>query len=100
MYEPYLKKLALEPNAVAQETGLSAIIEYVTNAPNAARYIFHTVINLFFFFSNPFFYLVLVRQSLQLLLRNVSVQQKQVPNKRQQISFYFMQKSIHQTQSL
>jgi cytoskeleton-associated protein 5 len=42
-YEPYLKKLALEPNAVAQEAGLSAIIEYVSNAPNASRYI-HTYI--------------------------------------------------------
>ncbi|KAI9250400.1 armadillo-type protein, partial [Helicostylum pulchrum] len=28
--------LALEPNAVAQEAGLAAIIEYVSNAPNAS----------------------------------------------------------------
>ncbi|GAA5815313.1 hypothetical protein MFLAVUS_008819 [Mucor flavus] len=35
-YEPFLKKLALEPNAVAQEAGLAAIIEYVSNAPNAS----------------------------------------------------------------
>ncbi|KAI7908148.1 armadillo-type protein [Cokeromyces recurvatus] len=34
-YESCLKKLVLEPNAVAQEAGLSAVIEYVSNAPNA-----------------------------------------------------------------
>ncbi|RCH82081.1 stu2 protein, partial [Rhizopus stolonifer] len=35
-YEPFLKKLAVEPNAVAQEAGLSAILEYVANAPHAS----------------------------------------------------------------
>ncbi|KAI8967762.1 armadillo-type protein [Mycotypha africana] len=34
-YEPHLKKLVIEPNAVAQEAGLTALFEYVTNAPNA-----------------------------------------------------------------
>lgn len=45
-YEPYLKKLAVEPNAVAQEAGLAALVEYVSNAPNASRYIsiYHQVI--------------------------------------------------------
>ncbi|KAL9553831.1 hypothetical protein MBANPS3_003097 [Mucor bainieri] len=35
-YEPFLKKLAVEPNAVAQEAGLAALVEYVSNAPNAS----------------------------------------------------------------
>lgn len=29
--------MVIEPNAVAQEAGLSALIEYVSNAPNASR---------------------------------------------------------------
>lgn len=34
----------MEPNAVAQEAGLAALVEYVSNAPNASRYIsiYHT----------------------------------------------------------
>lgn len=35
-YESYLKKIATDANAVAQEAGLKAIQEYVDNAPNAA----------------------------------------------------------------
>lgn len=31
--------MVIEPNAVAQEAGLSAVLEYVSNAPNASRYI-------------------------------------------------------------
>lgn len=38
-YEPYLKKMVLEANAVAQEAGLAAVLEYVSNAPNASRYV-------------------------------------------------------------
>lgn len=36
-YEPYLKKMATDANAVAQEAGLNVIYEFVNNAPNAAR---------------------------------------------------------------
>ncbi|CAO3638942.1 unnamed protein product [Mucor hiemalis] len=35
-YEPYLKKMVIEANAVAQEAGLGAVLEYVSNAPNAS----------------------------------------------------------------
>lgn len=35
-YEGYLKNIATDANAVAQETGLNAIYEYVNNAPNAS----------------------------------------------------------------
>ncbi|KAI9315486.1 armadillo-type protein [Dichotomocladium elegans] len=34
-YESYLKKIATDANAVAQEAGLNAIYEFVNNAPNA-----------------------------------------------------------------
>ncbi|KAI8099122.1 armadillo-type protein [Halteromyces radiatus] len=36
-YEEYLKNIATDANAVAQETGLNAIYEYVNNAPNASN---------------------------------------------------------------
>lgn len=29
--------MVIEPNAVAQEAGLAAVLEYVSNAPNASR---------------------------------------------------------------
>ncbi|KAI8882635.1 ARM repeat-containing protein [Backusella circina FSU 941] len=35
-YEPFLKKLVTDANAVAQEAGLAAVVEYVSNAPNAS----------------------------------------------------------------
>ncbi|KAG0164625.1 Microtubule-associated protein, microtubule dynamics during spindle orientation [Apophysomyces sp. BC1034] len=35
-YESYLKKIATDANAVAQEAGLNAIYAYVDNAPNAS----------------------------------------------------------------
>lgn len=38
-YEQYLKKMVIEPNAVAQEAGLAAVLEYVSNAPNASRWV-------------------------------------------------------------
>lgn len=37
IYEPFLKKLVTDANAVAQEAGLAAVVEYVSNAPNASR---------------------------------------------------------------
>ncbi|KAL1917720.1 uncharacterized protein VTP21DRAFT_3554 [Calcarisporiella thermophila] len=36
-YEPYLKKIVTDSNAVAQENGLSAILSYVENAPRPER---------------------------------------------------------------
>ncbi|CAO3595984.1 unnamed protein product [Absidia cylindrospora] len=36
-YEGYLKNIAADANAVAQETGLNTIYEYVNSAPNASR---------------------------------------------------------------
>ena len=36
-YESYLKKIATDANAVAQESGLNVVYEYVNNAPNAQR---------------------------------------------------------------
>ncbi|KAI8334829.1 armadillo-type protein [Chlamydoabsidia padenii] len=35
-YEGYLKNMATDANAIAQEAGLNAIYEYVNNAPNAS----------------------------------------------------------------
>ncbi|KAI9254442.1 armadillo-type protein [Phascolomyces articulosus] len=35
-YESYLKKIATDANAVAQEAGLNVIYEFVNNAPNAS----------------------------------------------------------------
>ncbi|KAI7849124.1 armadillo-type protein [Circinella umbellata] len=35
-YESYLKKIATDANAVAQESGLNVIYEFVNNAPNAS----------------------------------------------------------------
>ncbi|RUP27265.1 hypothetical protein BC936DRAFT_138746 [Jimgerdemannia flammicorona] len=36
-YDGCLKKMAVDANAVAQESGLTTLINYVENAPNAAR---------------------------------------------------------------
>jgi cytoskeleton-associated protein 5 len=36
-YEPHLKKMATDVNAVAQEAGLNAVLHYVENAPSAAK---------------------------------------------------------------
>lgn len=36
-YEGYLKKMAVDANAVAQESALTTIINYVDNAPNAEK---------------------------------------------------------------
>lgn len=38
-YEPHLKKMATDVNAVAQEAGLTAVLHYVENAPSAAKYV-------------------------------------------------------------
>ncbi|KAG1437952.1 hypothetical protein G6F56_012853 [Rhizopus delemar] len=36
-YESFLKKMVTDANAVAQEAALTAILEYVSNAPNASN---------------------------------------------------------------
>lgn len=35
-YQSYLKKMVTDANAIAQEAALTAILEYVSNAPNAS----------------------------------------------------------------
>ncbi|KAG1496840.1 hypothetical protein G6F45_013134 [Rhizopus arrhizus] len=36
-FEPHLKKMVTDANAVAQEVALTAILEYVANAPHAFK---------------------------------------------------------------
>ena len=38
-YEGSLKKIALDSNAVAQESGLATLIQFVENAPDPNRYV-------------------------------------------------------------
>lgn len=45
-FEPHLKKMVTDANAVAQEVALTAILEYVANAPHAFKYIKKNVIAL------------------------------------------------------
>lgn len=35
-YQSYLKKMVTDTNAIIQEVALTAVLEYVSNAPNAS----------------------------------------------------------------